>query len=267
MQFLYTTDLHGDPSRYDAIYKFAIENELKLIHLGADILPKGDGMLETQKKFIKKYLKDFYDKCSVAGIKVLTMFGNDDIYSRKKYFMSYGSLIDEVPETYEGLKFNGYPYVPDYPFGLVTACKYDHDGWVPELYLGKKVDVGAKGFYMIEDKIKYFKDKGTIEDDLKKFHADHETVTAIHCPPHALNMDVCLNGKRVGSKAVYDWIEREQPRLVLCGHIHESRLMTGTWKAKIGKTMVLQPGQMGSKTSAVLVELSAKKDRFTLLQL
>ena len=262
MKFLYATDLHGDSRKYDALLKYAQKHDVKYIHLGADILPKRSGLLKEQKKFIKGYFKKFFDRCAEHGIKVMTMFGNDDLYSRKKYFLEYGSLLDETPEVIDGFTFTGYPYVPDYPFGLVTACKYDHDGWQPEPYFGKKVDVDDKGFVDIPDPKTYFNYKGTIEEDLKEIHADDKTVMAIHCPPSNLGMDVCLNGKKVGSKAIYEWIEREQPRLVLCGHIHESRFMTGTWMSNIGNSIVIQPGQYGSSTSAVLIELG-EEDNYT----
>ena len=262
MRFLYTTDLHGDSRKYDAIYKYATKNDIKYIHLGADLLPKGNQILRNQKKFLKGYFKKFYQKCSDSGIKVFAMFGNDDIYTRKKYFEEYGKLLDKDPETIDGFTFTGYPFVPDYPFGLVTACKYDYDGWQPQLYLGKKVDVDESGFVDIPDPLTYFNYKGTIKDDLSKISADSNTIIAIHCPPVNLGMDICLDGRRVGSKSVYEWIEEEQPRLVLCGHIHESRYMSGTWKDKIGLSTIIQPGQYGSSTYAVVIDLNDTGDHY-----
>jgi uncharacterized protein len=267
MRFLYATDLHGDVSKYEIVLRHALESGIKYIHLGADILPKGTGLLGLQKKFVKGYLRSFYERCAEEGIKVLTMFGNDDIYTRKKYFKKYGKLLDEEPEQIEGYTFTGYPYVPDYPFGLVSACKYDHAGWSPEPYYGRKLEVDETGFVDIPDKLQYFKDKGTIEEDLSKISADNKTIAAIHCPPHALELDVCMNGLRVGSKAIYDWIEREQPYMVLCGHIHENYYKTKRWKAKIGNTIVIQPGQETNKTHIVLVELEKEECHTHLLEL
>jgi Icc-related predicted phosphoesterase len=263
VKFIYATDLHGDTRKYDAILKYAMSHDIKYIHIGADILPKGTGILKTQKRFVQGFLKDFYKRCEEEGIRVLAMFGNDDIYTRKKYFKKYGKLLDDKPELIEGYTFTGYPYVPDYPFGLVTACKYDYTGWEPEPYFGRKVDVDDTGFVDIPDPLTYFNYKGTIKEDLDNISADMSTVIAIHCPPCSLGMDICLNGKKVGSKSIYEWIEKEQPRLVLSGHIHESRHMSGTWKAEIGASVVLQPGQFGSSTNAVIVNLTDEKDEYT----
>jgi uncharacterized protein len=264
MRFLYATDLHGDVSKFEIILKYAIDTGIPYINLGADILPKSSGMLKSQKKFVRGYLKSFYERCHENGISVHAMFGNDDIYTRKKYFKEYAKLLDEEPVNIEGFTFKGYPYVPDYPFGLVSACKYDHEGWEPQPYYGRKLEVDDTGFVDIPDKLKYFKEKGTIEEDLKDIHADKNTIMSIHCPPHALELDVCMNGRRVGSKAVYDWIKREQPCMVLCGHIHENYYKTRRWKAKIGNTLVIQPGQEVDKTHVVIIDLE-KKEPFTFL--
>jgi Icc-related predicted phosphoesterase len=52
----------------------------------------------------------------------------------------------------------------------------------------------------------------------------------------------------VGSKAVYDFIEKNQPLLALHGHIHESPQMTGKWFAELVKTACIQPGQLDDFT-------------------
>ena len=48
-------------------------------------------------------------------------------------------------------------------------------------------------------------------------------------------------GEHVGSTALRALIEREQPDLVLCGHIHESRAID-----EIGATTVVNPGPVAS---------------------
>lgn len=90
-------------------------------------------------------------------------------------------------------------------------------------------------------------------------HADDKTIMACHQPPYSMGLDVCLNGSRVGSKSVFDWIQKEQPLIFLSGHIHESYLMTGVWKFKLGKTLVIQPGQHRKETIFVLVEINKEK--------
>ena len=82
---------------------------------------------------------------------------------------------------------------------------------------------------------------------------------AIHSPPNGHLLDVCFHGARVGSQSVRKWIEREQPLLVLCGHIHESPDISGSWSAEIGKTTVIQPGQTPNGTTMVLLDIHEGK--------
>jgi Icc-related predicted phosphoesterase len=58
-----------------------------------------------------------------------------------------------------------------------------------------------------------------------------------HAPPHGTACDRIRSGAHVGSPALRTLIERKQPDLVLCGHIHESRA-----EDTIGETRVVNPG-------------------------
>lgn len=265
--FIFSTDLHGNKYKFEALFKYAQKNRINLIHIGADILPKGSNILSEQKRFINGYLKEFYSKCSANRITVIGMFGNDDIYTRKKYFKEYGTLLDEQPYIQDEYEFTGYGFVPDYPFGLKTACKLDYDGFIREPQLGPPMDVNEKGIVPIIDIQSYFRAKGTIEQDLKYLKGGNRSIVAIHSPPEGYDLDVCMDGRRVGSKSVTEWILREKPLLVLCGHIHESYFKTNIWKAQIGSTLVIQPGQLNDRTSAVLIKINGASVNAHLLSL
>ena len=58
-----------------------------------------------------------------------------------------------------------------------------------------------------------------------------------HSPPRGA-VDITSMGKSVGSNAIRAAIERVQPRLALCGHIHDS----AGQKARIGATEVVNLG-------------------------
>jgi hypothetical protein len=62
-----------------------------------------------------------------------------------------------------------------------------------------------------------------------------------HAPPLATACDRLRSGEHVGSPALRALIEREEPDLVLCGHIHESR-----GEDRIGATQVVNPGPVAS---------------------
>lgn len=46
-------------------------------------------------------------------------------------------------------------------------------------------------------------------------------VMILHSPPQGV-VDRMSSGRRIGSTAIHDAIERRRPRLALCGHVHES---------------------------------------------
>uniref|UniRef100_UPI003B52967F metallophosphoesterase family protein n=1 Tax=Roseovarius indicus TaxID=540747 RepID=UPI003B52967F len=62
-------------------------------------------------------------------------------------------------------------------------------------------------------------------------------ILVLHSPPKGV-ADVTSGGQSVGSTAIHDAIERIQPRLAFCGHIHDSWGQTG----KIGATQVVNLG-------------------------
>jgi Icc-related predicted phosphoesterase len=266
MEFLYTTDLHGDSQKYKKLLSFAVDNDISLIHLGADLLPKGSDMAIRQELFVGEELKQFYSACRSRNIKVLAFFGNDDIYLFKKQFRKFGTLLDETPYTAENYKFKAYGYVPDYPFRLKTACKLDSPDWsLKEEYYGNPLDVkrpspssGEPGsvFFPIRNITEYFRKKGSIQKDLDRISVTGRTIMSIHSPPCSLGLDMCSDRRAVGSAAVLNWIEKSQPLLVLSGHIHESPRVTGLWKVMVGKTTVIQPGQNYSDLTLVRVSLT-----------
>ncbi|MEZ0575707.1 metallophosphoesterase [Halodesulfovibrio aestuarii] len=67
------------------------------------------------------------------------------------------------------------------------------------------------------------------------------TVVVVHDPPFNTACDDLGNGVHVGSKATRAFIEKTQPQLVLCGHIHEARSVDS-----IGKTLVINTGMLSA---------------------
>jgi Icc-related predicted phosphoesterase len=55
---------------------------------------------------------------------------------------------------------------------------------------------------------------------------------------------------------VREFIERERPRMTLHGHIHESPDMSNSWRAVVGDTTCIQPGQSpdGGPLTYVLID-------------
>lgn len=60
-----------------------------------------------------------------------------------------------------------------------------------------------------------------------------------HCPPYNTATDRIGEDVHVGSTAIREFIEREQPDFCFTGHIHESR-----GEDRIGRTIILNPGML-----------------------
>jgi Icc-related predicted phosphoesterase len=80
-----------------------------------------------------------------------------------------------------------------------------------------------------------------LERGLAELAGCRVTICCPHAPPYGTACDRLASGEHVGSTAVRAFVEREQPDLVLCGHIHESR---GT--DTLGRTRVVNPGPVAA---------------------
>jgi uncharacterized protein len=75
-------------------------------------------------------------------------------------------------------------------------------------------------------------------------------VVLSHAPPRGTRLDRVFLGRHVGSVALGEFIERVQPELVVCGHIHEARGV-----AELGRAIVVNCGT-AAKGSYARIELS-----------
>ena len=103
------------------------------------------------------------------------------------------------------------------------------------------------GWHELDDWFSYTKTLPTIEDELNQLVRPRnmeQSVYVIHMPPHKAGLDTVGRRTNVGSKAIYDFLLKHQPRLSLHSHIHESPEVSVRWHAKIGKTICIQPDQL-----------------------
>jgi uncharacterized protein len=76
-----------------------------------------------------------------------------------------------------------------------------------------------------------------IEDGFRAVKDCRVKIFCPHAPPSETACDRLPSGEHVGSVVIRAFIEREQPDLTLCGHIHQAR---GT--DEIGRTQIANPG-------------------------
>ncbi len=78
----------------------------------------------------------------------------------------------------------------------------------------------------------------------------HSLVLVSHNPPVGDKIDSFDGEHHAGSQKFTDFILKNKPVAVVCGHIHE-----GTNIEKIGETVVINPGSLGEKETYVWLNL------------
>ena len=126
---------------------------------------------------------------------------------------------------------------------LREAC----DGWESAMVLhGEGVEVGGVPFFGLGAGVPvtpwdWSFDLTEEEAAAKLAGCPEDCVLAVHSPPRG-HVDVSSRGEHLGSVAVLEAITAKQPRLALCGHIHEA------WgeRSRIGATEVINLGPAGT---------------------
>jgi len=266
----FVSDLHGNVSRYEMLFREIIRNKPSFVFLGGDLLPHVHRSVRLNNKEIPDFMSDYV----IPGFKnvrrqlgcnypeIFVIMGNDDHRIEEPAFLE-GEKI-ELWKYLNRSKFKfgpymiyGYPYVPPTPFLLKDWEKYD---------VSRFVDPGctnpAEGFRTAEPD--YDPEYDTIQKDLETLAGNDDMKKAIflfHTPPYQSLLDrAALEGKyvdhvpldvHVGSIAVQRFIEEKKPWITLHGHIHESARITGQWKQQFGRTSSFSAAHDGPELAIV----------------
>ena len=103
---------------------------------------------------------------------------------------------------------------------------------------------------------------------LEELAGDDDMQNAVflfHSPPYKTNLDRAdIEGRKVdhapvdphvGSIAIRRFIEEKQPLLTLHGHVHESPGLTGSWKDRIGRTILMSAAHDGPELALIRIDL------------
>ncbi len=271
----FVTDLHGRKDRYNKLFQKILEETPKAVFLGGDLLPSGifsiDDYLPIASDFIENVLfrgfEDCRSKLRDMYPRVFLILGNDDsrieedrmLIGEQKGLWEY---MHNKKSSFGNFNIYGYSCVPPTPFLFKDWERYD---------VSRFVDPGCvppeEGFHSVpfkKDDILF----GSIQKDLDMLTENDDvsnSVCLFHTPPYQTNLDRAdLDGKKfnyvpldvnVGSIALKRFIENRQPLLTLHGHIHESTMITGSWKDTIGKTYAFNAAHHGSELSLIKFDL------------
>ena len=268
-RMLLTTGLHQRRGKWDDLVQAAERERPAFILIAGDILPK-DGGFTRQREFfprLRQMLRSLRDR---SGARVLLFLANDD-----GHFLE--PLVDELAaddlcanlnqriHRENGLVFCGMNKVRDYPFGYKHYCVPDEE-WLddPVQFCRPTITFDEHGTEVdIPDLRQYLLGKRSILQHLEDLKTQLQpgemarSVWMVHQPPARMGMDICGDGRQVGSPALTRFIEENQPLLGCSGHIHESPHQPGgRWFAEIGRTLWIQPGQVDRRLHYVALDLT-----------
>lgn len=264
---LYTSDLHGSRTHYEAAFRMAGELGVRAVVLGGDLAPMGDP--GTQREFFDSFLIPLFRTQLASGaFQIFYIFGNGDWRSNE-------SALEEarLPGLHyvhgraapflDGTWIAGQNCVPPTPIRLKDWERWESpagpsvrpdgqrsapDGSLHEFtFAGRERDESLEGEM---DRLETAVRGATGSSDAAAVAPD-ALVCVIHGPPHGTGLDQIAGGAHVGSRAVRRFLERMRPALALHGHIHESPAVSGRFVERIGATVCVNPGQTPAAFHAV----------------
>jgi len=259
MKFIFITDFHGNHSAYKRSFRAARDLGVSAVVLGGDILPKkfkpGTPFAKAQQEFWDTWLLPKFEKLRQDGIDVYVMFGNDDARGILRKTLMKADSLGTVKDLYasEWLPFGDYwilgiPWVPDYPFSLKDWVCGDEDHTICLTQFGSPL--GTDQFHFVDHEVPWeegIKTRATLKEllrDLPEPPDPSKAILVAHCPPAQGGLDMCADGRTVGSVALLRHIEVSSYLLTLHGHIHESVRTSGQWFSRVSDTLCVQPGAL-----------------------
>ena len=260
-EWLFTSDLHGSGELYEQVVALAAGQKPAAVLLGGDLAPHATGApgVERQRVFLEGFLVEFARRLREAspGVELLLLIGNDDWAANHDVLDRHdGGLWRSMhgkTVAVDGIVVAGSSWVPITPFAIKDWERWeDGDDEAPARLHGWLS--GGAPMQGMERGIREYRFEPerrspTIAEalaELAELSPPADTVYLLHSPPRDTACDVISTRQHVGSRAIRAFIEAEQPRLVLSGHIHESPRVSGEWRDQLGGTTVVNPGQFGS---------------------
>ncbi|MFA5312799.1 MAG: metallophosphoesterase [Methanomassiliicoccales archaeon] len=265
MKVIATNDLHVHSNKWDLLYEAAKHINPDVIAVAGDLFPKFDG-IRAELRFIPSLRKRAM-KFKELGCQLVLILGNDDHQFLIKD-MEHGHTeglwhyVNESVVEIGGYEFAGLTYVTDYPFGYKFWCRKEEDGnlQIDPWQIGDPIIINEQGdFEKIPDYVAYLNKLPSIwqmlNETASKVKNIQKSIWLIHSPPSELLLDVCSDGRQVGSTAVRKFIADKQPLLTIHGHIHESAQKTGRWHNADSRTLCLQAGQIYNGLDYIVIDI------------
>ncbi len=210
-KFIITSDLHESIGKWRDLMRVVEQEKPRFVLVAGDLLPK-DGGFNGQRKFFP-VLADYLGAMRRSGeTTILTFFGNDDFHPLEPLLddlAAKGLCVNLNGKAHReaGFAFCGMNHVRDYPFGYKHWCVPDGDFITcPVQFCGQGLTLDAKGRWVkLRNLREYLLAKPSLHDRLESLRSQltpdevRRSVWLVHNPPANLGMDICYDGRQVGS--------------------------------------------------------------------
>jgi Icc-related predicted phosphoesterase len=264
----FVSDLHGDLGRYGALADATLAERPAAVFLGGDLLPLG-----AAEEFVCQTLTPAFEALRKALAaeypEVVILLGNDDarraeaavLEAEERGLWRYAHLrrLECL-----GHDLYGCGFVPPTPFRLKDFERYDVSRFVDPGCISP--EDGVLTAPVPEGELRHT----TIATALDALVGDADVSEAtflFHSPPYDTALDrAALDGRsfdhapldvHVGSIAIRRFLLTRHPRLALCGHVHESARLSGSWRDTVGGTLCLSAAHDGAELCLVRFPMAA----------
>jgi Icc-related predicted phosphoesterase len=253
-EWFFTSDLHGQGALYEQLVAITAAHRPGAVLLGGDLAPHAGGAegVRRQRVFLEGFLVEFARRLQEASphTRLLLMMGNDDWAANADVLEAHHGALWSVlhgrATEVEGVPVAGLSYVPITPLSNKDWERWeDGDEEHPERLEGWV----SRGAEVEPFRFDPAQREPTIAAALQEIAAQvssAEAVWVLHSPPRGTCCDMIARRDHVGSRAIREHLERHAPPLALSGHIHESPRVSSSWHDRIGRTVVVNPGQFGT---------------------
>ena len=209
MNILAISDVHAKENF--GLYNYLEKHNIDILIVSGDITNFGP----------LDFVDEFFDKLAKFNITTIAIPGNCDPDGVVEKINNADAISchDDVVE---------YGNVVIYGFGGSNPTPFDTPGEMDE-----------KTLYNSIKSVMESKDIDLVKKAEDNFPYGKIPILLTHAPPKDTETDEIEDGAHVGSESVRKIIEEYQPRLNLCGHIHETRAFD-----MIGDTVIANPGML-----------------------
>lgn len=259
MRILAVGDFHG---KFFITKKFLKENKIDLI-LSTGDLPDGGKLRAIIFKNWKKLKFEKVKFYEILGLKKTRKLVLEDDISQHKIFKKLDSLNIPVfliiGNGDYGKLIENTEYAPlKLPYKIESECKNSKNVSHVNMKIKRFGKISIVGLDSIRILRKWGNEKDIEKEISKVFNSVKRPVIFLtHDPPYGI-LDKIKNkispryGQYGGDELVRKIIEKFQPTINICGHIHENQ-----GKKKLGKTLVVNTG-FGKRGQCAIIDIDKK---------